>query len=145
MAFPSDAERQKWRVNSIWRGMIKRTTSPNHVEWQNYGARGIKVCERWRTYKNFYTDMAPTYRIGLTIERIDVNGDYEPGNCRWATTVEQARNKRNTRMATWQGRTMPLADWADELGISLELLRDRLSRGWTVERAFTTPSRRNDT
>jgi hypothetical protein len=142
MAFPTDAERQKWRVNSIWRGMIKRTTDPKHVEWKNYGGRGIKVCERWRTYQNFYDDMAPTYRRGMAIDRIDVNGDYEPGNCRWATTALQARNRRNNRMVTHDGRTLCLTDWAEEFGIPVDTVYRRMKRGWSVEKALFTPRQR---
>lgn len=142
MEFPTDAERQKWRVNSIWRGMIKRTTSPKHVGWEYYGGRGIKVCERWLTYENFYADMAPTYRRGLTLDRIDVDGDYGPGNCRWATWTVQARNKRNARMVTRDGRTMCVADWAGELGIPVDTVYRRVRRGWPLEEALFAPRQR---
>lgn len=139
MPFPTDAERQRWRINNIWRGMIKRTTRPSHSEWKNYGGRGIKVCERWLEYRNFYEDMAPSYRAGLTVDRIDVNGDYEPGNCRWATYALQARNKRNNRMITHDGRTLCVADWAGELGIPLDTVYRRVSRGWPLKKALFTP------
>lgn len=142
MTFPTDAERQKWRVHSIWRGMINRTTDPKSIEWENYGGRGIRVCERWRTYRNFYDDMAPTYRRGLTLDRIDVNGDYEPENCRWATTALQARNRRNNRMVTHDGRTLCLTDWAEELGIPVDTVYRRMNRGWSVEKALFTPRQR---
>lgn len=142
MTFPTDAQRQRWRVYSIWRGMINRTTDPKHIEWELYGGRGIKVCERWRTYQNFYDDMAPTYRIGLTLDRVDGNGGYELGNCRWATPALQARNKRNNRMITHDGRTHCLTDWAEELGIPVDTVYKRMQRGWSLERALFTPRQR---
>ena len=81
------------RIYSIWRNMITRCTNSNHEKYHNYGGRGITVCERWKIFENFYKDMGDP-PDGLTIDRINVNGNYELGNCRWATKFEQEQNKR---------------------------------------------------
>lgn len=110
-----------------WASMISRCTNPKTPEYRYYGARGIKVCERWRAFENFYADMGPRPR-GLSIERIDTNGDYEPGNCRWATAKEQANNRRNNAIVEYAGRRQNVTQWAEEFGIDPERLRDYLRR-----------------
>jgi hypothetical protein len=118
--------------------MIRRCENPNATAYADYGGRGISVCAEWRDYENFAADMGPDFRPELTLDRIDVDGDYEPGNCRWVTNTVQQRNKRNNRRLTFQGRTLTVAEWADLLGLQPGTIRYRLDKsGWPVERALT--------
>lgn len=126
------------RIYRIWTGMMTRCTNERSENYANYGGRGIRVCERWKKFENFYADMIGTYRDDLSIDRIDSNGDYCPENCRWETATRQIRNRRITTILEFNGRTQSLADWADELAIPLGTLRERLRRGWSTERALTT-------
>jgi hypothetical protein len=119
-----------------WREMRNRCRNKRHKDYPYYGARGIKVCERWMKFENFVADMgikAP----GMTLERNDNDGDYEPMNCRWATRAEQNRNNRKTRLLTFKGKTLCLVDWAKETGIKPYTIGSRIRSGWTVERALT--------
>lgn len=129
--------------HGIWRGMKKRCYSPSEKGYRNYGGRGIKVCDRWRSsFKAFYEDMGPRPSKDHSIDRIDGNGDYEPGNCRWSTRKEQNRNRRDNRIGTFQGKTMCLKDWADQYHMRKGTLYDRLDRGMSLEEALTTPVRK---
>lgn len=131
-------------VVAVWRGIIHRCTNPKSPAYPRYGGRGIKVCKRWReSVWAFLEDMGPRPTPAHTVERIDGARGYEPGNCRWATRKEQARNRpeRNVRL-TCQGRTMLMVEWAEETGIPLGTLHARLKRGWPEERAILTPVRR---
>lgn len=121
--------------------MIERCTNPNDQQYERYGGRGIKVCERWRKFENFLADMGEP-PPGLQIDRIDNEGDYCSSNCRWATRVQQARNKRNNRVIEYRGRAQPLAAWAEETGLNANTIRHRLNLGWSVERALTEPPKR---
>lgn len=125
-----------WR----WKAMIQRCTNPKAKSYSNYGGRGIRVCERWRDFQAFYADMGEP-PPGGTIERLNNNGDYCPENCIWASQSEQNRNQRRTVILTHAGVTKPLIAWAEELGVHYILIHNRLKRGWSVERAVTTPGR----
>jgi hypothetical protein len=133
-------KREKTRTYVSWQEMKTRCTNPNRHDYERYGGRGIKICERWLRFEAFLEDMgeAPD---GTSIDRFpDTNGNYEPGNCRWATLKEQGRNKRNNVLLTLNGRTQCIAAWAEETGIGSRCLRLRIKRGWTHERILTTPS-----
>jgi len=123
-----------------WRAMNWRCHKPDHHNYRNYGGRGIVVCDRWRTFANFLADMGQRPE-GSSIDRIDPDGNYEPNNCRWATNLEQRRNKRNAHRITLNGRQMYLAEVAAEYGLSCDALRSRLNIGWSIERAISTPVR----
>jgi hypothetical protein len=117
-----------------WLSMLARCLDPKHRSFKDYGARGIRVCERWLlSFTSFLQDMGPR-PTGLTIERIDGNGHYEPGNCRWATPKEQGRNRRNNVLLTARGRTQTISAWAEELGVSANALELRFRAGWPQEK-----------
>lgn len=124
-----------------WCHAIGRCENPNDGAYSNYGGRGISVCQRWRnSFEAFYEDMGPR-PPATSIDRIDVNGNYEPGNCRWATKHTQDRNRRTNRMLTLGSETMCLKDWAIKLGMQRTSLERRLAKGWSVEEALTIPPR----
>lgn len=107
------------RLYKTWCGIKARTSNPNEKSYKNYGARGVKVCKEWKeSFESFYRwSLSNGYCEDLTIDRIDVNGDYCPENCRWATKTEQQRNKRNTIKVTLFGIEKPLAEWCEILNI----------------------------
>lgn len=107
--------------------MRARCTNEKNDSFQHYGGRGIKFCSRWSDYDIFFQDMGEC-PDGLTLDRIDNNADYGPGNCRWATIREQLNNQRRNRLITFNGKTQTLSYWADDLGVSLDTLSKRLSR-----------------
>jgi len=119
--------------------MVNRCTYPSTPNFKRYGGRGITVCERWRDYVNFLADMGER-PPNTSLDRIDGNGNYEPGNCRWATRKEQRRNMGENTMMTFAGETKTLAEWAEKVGINRQTLRFRYVRkGWSAERALTEP------
>lgn len=126
-------------VYKVWHAMIERCRNSNHTEYRDYGGRGITICERWRnSFEAFLADMGsrPT---GKSLDRYPNNdGNYEPGNCRWATPTEQANNRRNNRIIEHAGERLTVAEWAARLGCSKQCLLHRLKAGWSVERAITT-------
>jgi hypothetical protein len=125
----------------IWMGILQRCTNPRNKAYPNYGKRGITVCERWQFFENFYADMGARPSPDHSVDRVNNDGPYAPANCRWATHGEQRRNSRKVVRVTYHGKTMVLRDWAAELGFTYTTLKHRFQRGWSIERAFTTPSR----
>lgn len=124
------------RLYSAWNAMKQRCHNPNSTEYHNYGGRGIIVCERWRdSFENFLADMGERPE-GMSIDRIDNDGNYEPGNCRWATSAEQARNKRTNNLVTFQNRTLTVMDWARYFKIPRSTLYARVKKGLPVESLF---------
>lgn len=115
-----------------WKSMIERCTSEAHPAYHRYGGRGITVCEAWRKFENFLVDMGERPE-GTTLDRIDNDRGYEPGNCRWSTAKDQALNRHDTKMIEAAGQTRCMADWARVLGITRGDLWGRLRRGKTVE------------
>lgn len=121
-----------------WVEMRQRCNNPNNSRYEDYGGRGIKVCERWDSFENFFVDMGIRPK-SLTLDRIDNDGDYCPENCRWTTYKVNGNNKRvpkNARLITVFGKTQTLFAWSKEVGISYQLIDFRLKSGWSVERAL---------
>lgn len=132
----------KTKLHRIWAGMKQRCYDPNTTGYQNYGGRGVRVCDEWKNDFCAFRDWAliSGYREGLSIERQDTSGNYTPENCRWATAKEQANNRRSNILITYQGITLTEKQWAEKLGISYNTLHTRIkTRGWDIDRAFTTP------
>ena len=124
---------------STWRAMKNRCNNPKNIGYASYGGRGIKVCDRWAgSFENFLADMGSKPTAKHTLDRIDNNGDYCPGNCRWVPSSVQSRNKRTTKMVTVRGQTVTQADarllFAPNL--SRGTYAARLSRGWSIEDAL---------
>jgi hypothetical protein len=128
-------------IYSRWKNMIRRCTDPKHDNYRWYGARGIRVCERWHNIENFLADMGMPPTSKHELDRIDSNGNYEPANCRWIPKRDQGRNLRSNRHLTANGKTQILSDWARETGISAGRISRRILAGWTVEEAVLTPVR----
>lgn len=132
------------RLYKIWNG-IKNRTNPNskfkNTSYKNYSGRNIKMCDEWKNnFIAFYNwAISNGYKDNLTIDRIDNNGDYEPSNCRWITIKQQQNNKRNNRRITFNNETYTISEWNDILNYPYGLIKTRLHRGWSIERAMTTP------
>jgi hypothetical protein len=121
-----------------WRAMLGRCTNPNDTSFAGYGGRGIQVCDRWReSFAAFLADMGPRPSPVHSIERNEPDGNYEPSNCRWATTQEQSWNRRNTIRVMYRGRRVALAQVLHEAGgkVKRATALDRIRRGWSVEEA----------
>ena len=131
---------ERTKTYYTWVSMRQRCDNPSNGVYGNYGGRGIKVCSRWMIFENFLEDMgeSPT---GLQLDRIDNDGDYCKENCRWVTPEQNSRNKRDNRFLTLNGETKCVAEWAEELCINSQTLYVRLFRGWSAEKALTTPAK----
>ena len=124
----------------IWASMRTRCMNAKSAAYKYYGGRGIKVCERWDDFANFYADMGPRPSLEHTLDRYpDNNGNYEPGNCRWGTDEQQRNNKRNTRWLELDGVKKTAGQWAPLVGIPERTIRGRIQQGWSDRDALTTP------
>lgn len=130
----------KSRIYGVWRGMINRCTNPNEPSYPNYGGRGIEVCQRWMEFPTFYADMGDCPN-GHSLDRIDNSLGYSPDNCRWATRLQQARNRRGRVFLSVDGKTQTIAEWSEETGIGLQTIWARINKGWPEERAVKEPIR----
>lgn len=124
----------------VWQRMKGCTHSPSHQDYDNYGGRGISMCDEWKTdFKNFYDwSMNNGWEKGLEIDRINTNGDYEPSNCRFTDRKGQMQNTRRTHIITYNGETHSITEWAEKLGMNRNTLYNRLQHGWSIEKALTT-------
>lgn len=128
------------REYTSWAGAKKRCTNPKDRNYRHYGGRGIRMCDRWsKDFAAFFADMGPCPE-GMEIDRVDVNGDYKPCNCRWATLSQQALNKRNTKyVEMFDGAKRPLMEVCREMGVDYFVVYSRLKNGWTLGRAIAAP------
>lgn len=127
----------------VWAKMKERCFNPNTKEYHNYGGRGITVCDSWKnSFTQFYQDMGPRPSKKHSIDRIDNDGNYEPGNCRWATREEQSRNKRVNRVVIFQGKRVLASDLSRDAGMGRSTVADRMNAGWDLVEAVTTPPQR---
>ncbi|MGI9492123.1 MAG: hypothetical protein ACR2QF_06975 [Geminicoccaceae bacterium] len=118
-----------------WVSMKKRCKNTKHKSWKDYGGRGISFCDRWNSFELFLKDMGERPE-GHSIERIDVNGNYTPENCVWLINENQAQNKRNSKLIRYKTEVKCIGSWERQLGFKKGVLRQRLARGWPLERAF---------
>lgn len=128
----------KAKIYGIWCNVKNRCYNSNNAKYQYYGGRGIGVCDEWQEFEPFKEwALSNGYKDGLTIDRIDCDGNYEPSNCRWITIQEQQYNKHNNHLLTYNGRTQTLMEWSRERGIKYNTLQARICRGhWSVGRAL---------
>lgn len=129
------------RTYKVWAGMRKRCRNPNDIAYYYYGGRGIKVCERWMKFENFLADMGEVPE-GMSIERLDVNGDYCPENCVWLPNSEQRKNVRNNVHVVYEGEKMILSDFARKIGRRPSRISTWLKKGFTPEQMLTKPKRK---
>lgn len=123
----------------VWRCMIQRCENPAWQSYPYYGGRGIKVCERWHDIRKFIKDMGRRPSEKHQLDRMDNNGNYEPGNVRWVTKTEQARNQKNNHRLTYKGETLTVAEWTERLGFPVGVIRKRINDlHWPIEKALTT-------
>lgn len=120
----------------IWNSMKQRCFNTNCNAYKDYGARGITMCDRWKVFENFYADMGERPSKKHSIDRIDNNSNYEPGNCRWATAKEQGCNRRNTLLLTFRGKAMTVAEFAQLCGRTTDSVYMALRKGKTPKQIF---------
>lgn len=123
---------------SAWAQMLQRCENKGNPSYCNYGGRGISVCDRWRSFSQFLADVGARPSAKHSIDRINNDGNYEPGNVRWATRSEQNRNHRRLRMLTLNGETHCVVEWAERTGLPERTIRSRLQLGWSALDALTT-------
>lgn len=133
------------RIYRIWGNIKDRCLNKKCRDYNYYGGRGILICKDWIKFESFYNwSIKNGYKDNLTIDRIDVNGNYEPSNCRWATWTQQENNKRNTFFVEYNGKTQSISDWCRELNLNYNTIKSRLQfRKWTTKKSFETPTSRS--
>lgn len=129
------------RLYSIWSGIKQRCYNKNKIAYEYYGARGIGVCDEWKSdFMAFYVwALKNGYKDDLTIDRIDVNGNYKPNNCRWATIKEQNNNMRNNHWINYKGQKLTMSQFAEKYGIPYQIMKNRIRYNWSIDRIISTP------
>jgi hypothetical protein len=124
-----------------WQRMLTRCYNPNVPRFIHYGGRGIRVADRWFDFDTFCSDMGRPPTLEHSLDRVDNDKGYSPGNCHWATAKEQSLNRSNNTRISYGGETLSLSEWSERTGISQPTLCYRLSAGWSLERVLTTPTK----
>lgn len=123
--------------HDTWVNIRQRCENPKCLTYAKYGAKGISVCERWQSFENFLADMGKKPTPKHTIDRFPNNsGNYEPGNCRWATQAQQQVNRRNNVFVSYNGETLVIPEWSRRTGVAIETIRQRIKKGWPLEKVF---------
>lgn len=132
------------KLYEIWKGIKGRCLNPKHISFHNYGGRGITICDEWKKdFVSFYNwSMQNGYDENLSIDRINNNGNYEPSNCRWVDRKVQANNTRSNHFFTYNNKTKTITQWCEFFNISKGTFYSRLKRGWSIEKALTTPTKK---
>lgn len=127
------------RIDIIFRGMKQRCYDTNAENYSNYGGRGIKICSEWLNNKRAFFDWSfqNGYSDDKSIDRIDVNGNYTPDNCRWVDNKTQSNNRRNNRILTYKGISKDVQEWAEATGIPYQTIYSRINMGWSTDRVLT--------
>lgn len=126
------------KLHKVWRNMRYRCFNPNSKSYEDYGGRGITICEEWNVFEKFRDwALKNGYEETLTIDRIDVDGNYCPENCRWVSEKKQQNNKRNNNYITFNGNTHTIKEWSEITGIGWSTIKGRLKAGWPVEKTLT--------
>lgn len=134
----------KTRIYKVWCAILNRCDNNKYAQYKDYGGRGITYDEKWKDFMNFYHDMIDEYREGLTIDRIDNNGNYTKSNCRWTTMRENTRNRRSNNVFSWKGKDRCLIEISEMEGIDYGLLSNRVNAlNWGIDKAVYTPKRKN--
>lgn len=123
-------------IYQAWSSMRTRCENPNNISYSRYGGRGIRICKRWETFDNFYEDMGPTWFVGASLERINVNGNYQPSNCKWIKSAEQARNRTSSIILSTPAGKMIAKDAAALYGLNPKVLYDRIAANWPRKHLF---------
>ena len=135
-------EKRRIRLYKVWSAIQQRCENPNHISYKNYGGRGIKLCKRWKKFKNFLFDMGIPEK-GMTIDRIDNNKGYNRKNCQWVSLKENANNKRDNHVLEFNGIKKTISEWSDQTGIKQNTIVYRIKRGWRVSEALEFENRIN--
>ena len=135
----------KEALYETWKNMKRRCYDPTNKRAKFYLEKGVTVCDEWRNDYSAFRNWALKngYKKGLTIDRINNDGNYCPENCRWATAKIQANNQSRNRLLTYNGETLTMSEWADKLGITYGTINHRVQRGWPMTRIVNTPQRRH--
>ena len=143
--FNIDISNEAKRLYSIWGGLKDRCYNSNNKNYKIYGLRNIKICDEWlNNFVNFYNwAINNGYAENLTIDRIDVNGNYEPNNCRWATIKQQNRNRRSNKLITYKNQTHCISEWAEIYNIPRKCLEYRIKNWQDLDRIFNRPVTKN--